>query len=266
MKFKKINLILIALIGVGIVSLLFKVAKQEDEFVVVDVLGSGKNGWWVESSQVPSWLVDSIKNGSTELSFSGKKIAEVLGIQSYEEGSNKIMNLTVRLKVISDKKRGTYRYKQKPLEVGSVIEMLLDNSRVYGSVVRIRNEKNETKDWVYKKVKVKLYERRPWLAESIEVGDKVVDKTNGEIQSEILLKKVELSEVSIPTSRGLVLARDPVLRDVEIDLRLLVNERVGVFYFANYQPVKIGNKLYIPMEDYNLYEAEVMSVEDDRQD
>jgi len=49
MKFKKLNLILIALIGVGMISLFFKAVKQEDEFVVVDVLGSGKK-----------WLVGSI--------------------------------------------------------------------------------------------------------------------------------------------------------------------------------------------------------------
>lgn len=243
------------------ISLFFKAVKQEDEFVVVDVLGSGKNGWWVQSPRPPSWLVDSIKKGSMELSFSGKKIAEVLAVKSYEEGADKVVILTVRLVVTSDEKRGTYRYKQKPLEVGSTVEMLLDNSRVYGSVIRIRGEKDETKE-IYKKVRVKLYGKRPWLAESMKVGDRVEDDVSNEIQSELLFKKVELNEVSISTLSGLKLTRNPILRDIELELRLLVEERGGVIYFANYQPVKIANWLYIPMKNYNLYEAEVMSIMD----
>jgi len=184
----------------------------------------------------------------------------VLEIQSYEEGPNKIAVFTVKL-TVSRNSMG-YRYKQKPLEIGSTIDLLLNNTRVGGNVMDIRDSnKQEVVGGKHKKLKVRLYKRRPWFAKKIKVGDKKFGVGGDRVQVEVLAKKVGLSEESVPTARGLMLTGNPMYRDIELELKLLVSDRGGVTYFANYQPIKVGNKLYIPMEDYNLYEAEVMGVE-----
>jgi hypothetical protein len=162
--------------------------------------------------------------------------------------------LKLNLLVNSNKKQGTYRYKQKPLEVGSMIDVLVGNTKIYGSVTMIYDGKvDEVKK--YKLVTVMLYQRKNWFAEAIKVGDKVESGfENKELQSQVISKKVSPSPIDKNYYQ---------LVDIELEMKLQVNERGGVDYFANYQPVKIGNLLYIPMENYNLYEASVVEIKDE---
>lgn len=100
-----------------------------------------------------------------------------------------------------------------------------------------------------------LYQRKNWFAEAIKVGDKVESGfENKELQSQVISKKVSPSPIDKNYYQ---------LVDIELEMKLQVNERGGVDYFANYQPVKIGNLLYIPMENYNLYEASVVEIKDE---
>ena len=228
---------------------------QKDEYINVEIQVTGSNGWQQGVVvQPPSWLVDSIKKGDQELSYSGKIFAEVLNVRSYEEGNNRIAFIKMKLLVTNNQKQSIYRYKQKPLEIGSMINVLIGNTRIYGSVTKIYNE--DTVENIKKiKIKAALYEKQKWFADSIKVGDKVDGMGGGnDIQSQILSKKVSpnLAEKNLS---GIV--------DIEIDLLIQVEERSGIYYFANYQPVKIGNLLYIPMKDYNLYGLQVMKVDNE---
>jgi len=254
-KMGKLNLILIGLIGLLMIGVLGKVLKQEDEYLNVEIQVTGQNGWQQGMVvQPPSWLVDRIKKGDKELSYSGKSLAEVVDIKSYQEGNNIIAFLKLKLLISSNKKQGTFRYKQKPLEVGSMIDVLVGNTRIYGSVTRIYSGNiNEEKEDM--RVKMVLLQMPSWFADSIKIGDKV---ENGfeekEIQSEVISKSVRLSRID-KNPYGLV--------DIELEMKLQVDVRDGLAYFANYQPIKVGNVLYIPMDNYNLYDAQVMKIEDD---
>lgn len=245
---------IIGLIVVLMFGLLIKLSVQKDEYMTVDVQLTGVNGWQQPDLQPPSWLIDSIKKGDVELSYSGKKVAEVLEIKSYEEGNKKISFLKLNLLVNSNKKQGTYRYKQKPLEVGSMIDVLVGSTRIYGSVTMIYDGKKvEVKK--YKNVKIMLYQKQSWFADSIKVGDKVESGFGGnELQSQVISKKVKLSQIDKNLYK---------LVDIELEMKLQVDERGGVDYFANYQPIKVGNLLYIPMKNFNLYEASVVKIEDE---
>jgi len=254
-RWGKLNIIIMGLIGLLIVALLIKVSKQKDEYLDVEVQVTGSNGWQQGTAvQPPSWLVDTIKKGDKELSYSGKNLAEVIDINGYQEGNNKVTFLKLRLLINSNKKQGTFRYKQKPLEIGSMIDVLVGNTRIYGSVTRIYSEDMvEVKK--YKKVKIVIFQMQSWFADSIKIGDKVESGFGSEdLQSEVLAKNTNLSRID-KNLYGLV--------DVELEMNLRVDEREGVAYFANYQPIKVGNLLYIPMKDYNLYSAQVMKVEDE---
>lgn len=251
----KLNILFIGIIGVLMLSLLVKISKQKDEYLTVDIQVTGSNGWQQGTVvQPPSWLVDTIKKGDKELSYSGKNLAEVVDIKSYQEGNNKVAFLKLDLLVSSNKKQGTFRYKQKPLEIGSMIDVLVGNTRIYGSVTKIYNG-NTAEVKKYKKIKIVLFQVQPWFADSIKIDDRMESGFDGkEIQSEVLAKNIKLSRID-KNLYGLV--------DVELEMRLQVDEREGVDYFANYQPVKVGNWLYIPMKNYNLYNAQVMKIEND---
>ena len=75
--------------------------------------------------------------------------------------------------------------------------------------------------------------------------------------------KSEVAKKSVSSAKGVVMvSTDPQFRDIEIRLKMKLLERSGSLYFAYYQPVKIGNYLYIPMKNYNLYDAEVTAIND----
>lgn len=250
----KVNLIIFGLIGILLVGILYKLTSQKDEYLTVEVQIMGLNNGQQLSTQPPSWLIDNIEKGNKELSYSGNIFAEVLNIRSYEEGNNRIAFLKLKLLVTNNQKQNTYRYKQKPLEIGSMIDVLINNTRIYGNVTKIYN-KDTVENIKNIKIKAALYEKQKWFVDSIKVGDKVESMSgNDDIQSQILSKKVSPSSNEKNLS-GLV--------DVEIDLLIQVDERSGIYYFANYQPVKIGNLLYIPMKDYNLYGLQVMKIDNE---
>ncbi|MBU1117524.1 hypothetical protein KKD37_01015 [Patescibacteria group bacterium] len=254
-KLGKLNLILVGLVGLSMILVLGRVLKQDDEYLNVEIQVTGQNGWQQGTVvQPPSWLVDMVKEGDREVSYSGKSLAEVIDIKSYQEGNNIVAFLKLRLLISSNKKQGTFRYKQKPLEVGSMIDVLVGNTRIYGSVTRIYSgDVTEKKE--YKRVKVVLLQMPSWFADGIKVGDRVENGFEEKyVQSEVMSKNVRLSRID----------RNPYgLVDIELVMKLRVDMRDGLAYFANYQPIKVGNVMYIPMDEYNLYDAQVMKIEDD---
>lgn len=250
----KFNLIIFGLVAISLVGILYKLNSQKNEFLTVEIQVMGLNNGQQINTQPPSWLIDSIEKGNKELSYSGNILAEVLNIRSYEEGNNRISFFKLKLLVTKNQKQNTYRYKQKPLEIGSMVDVLIGNTRIYGSVTKIYNE-DTVENIKNIKIKAALYEKQKWFADSIKVGDKVDGMGGGnDIQSQILSKKV------IPSSNENNLSE---LVEIEMDLLIQVDERGGIYYFANYQPVKIGNLLYIPMKDYNLYGLQVMKVDNE---
>lgn len=253
-KWGFLNVILILLLAVFLFFLVFNFSKKKDEFITVEVTGK---------DPFPSWLIDSIKVGSKEVTYSNKTIAEVLDVRSYDEGVNKVAFLKLKLNVTKDANKRSYHYKQQLLQIGSPIDFSLNNTKITAYVTSI-NETDLTEQEVYKKVRVKLFYRRPYYADNIKVGDKVIEQSSKKLQSEVLDKKVSLASVSVTTSFGEILAKnDSLFRDIELELRLRVSIRGGMGYFANYQPLKVGNQMWVPMGDYNLYDAEVISISDD---
>lgn len=246
-----------ALIAVLMILVTVKVSRGKDEYAIVDVQVSGSNGWQQGSVQAPAWLVDNIKKGDQELSVSGKITAEVMDIQSYEDGNNKVTFLKVKLLVDKNKKLNTYKYKQKALEVGSTVDLLLGTNRIYGSVTSIEDENAlSNNNQKYLKIRIILYGQYSWFADNIKIGDKMETGFEGEqTLSEVLSKTVRKSQTISKNYYGLV--------DVELEVKVLVNDRQGLNYFANYQPIKVGNLMYIPMKSYNLYGAYVMGIENE---
>lgn len=255
----KLNILIIFVIIIGILFLGFRVLGQTDTYVNIQIMGSSNNSQTPDNLP-PAWLADTLNVGDSEKSVNGKKIAELVDIERYQEGDRQIYIATVRLLVSLNKTSEKITYKQQGVEIGSRLSFSLDNSKISGQVVEIEGLKTAGK-WVDKNITVKLYDRYPWFADSITIGDKLL--SGGATQVEVLTKKTSLAEISTGRSDGRVVSGlNPLKRDITLTLKVRVLEREGVNYFAYIQPVKIGNILYMPMSNYNLYEANVLSVAD----
>lgn len=253
---KKLNLLLVGAVVVGLGWL--KLGQRLDQGQWMTVRGLMTSGNILnDSSKLPSgWLVDSIKVGDADVDLGGRKTAEVVAIESYEEGPNKVAVLTLKLKTTNEARTGRNRYRQKVLEVGSDLNLVLNQSKVTVTIVALGKEaeaKNE-----YRKVGLKLYWRKPWWADQVKLGDKKEDASG--LQVEVLGKHETLADVDEAMAVGAGISKNPKLRDLDLTVRLRVEVRNGLPFFAHFQPVKAGNKLFIPMKDYNLYDAEVTDV------
>lgn len=253
--------LLMVLLLASLMFLGWRIISTKDEYAEVEIMGSGGE-WRYTEGPLPSWLADSIYVGDIEYSLGGKKLAEVMSIKRFEDGPNKIFFARVRLMVSRNTKYNTFRFRQQPLEIGSFITIAPANKKLTGNVVSIAGVKRQS-DIRYTTIRIKMYALYPWFAETIKVGDSTRDDGGQEL-IRILEKKVTLAEVTAYTSTGQALARrDPLKRDLDLTLRLQVINRSGVDYFAYYQPVKVGNSLYLPMKEYNLYDAMVIGIDRD---
>lgn len=255
-----IFLLTVSAVLTGVIFLQQLAAKKD--YLDVYILGSSGD-WWYDTPRPPYWLINSISVGDTESSTGNKTEAEVLEVKAFPDGPNKIVLLKVRLLVTKNKKTGVYRYKQKPVEVGSTLVLSLSNTRFSGSVVSIDGRKSDLTTQTLK-VKLKLYDRYPWFVDQVTIGDTQTDIFSGQPTLAILDKRVSLAEKTTVNDDGQALARrDPWKRDLELTVKLEAYVNQGNYFFAFLQPVKVGGQLWIPMPGYNLFEAYVVQVEAD---
>lgn len=254
------TIVLLFLIILGAAIFAYKYLTRPDTYLKVGILVSGAE-WWREDRQPPSWLTDSLKIGDSERTSSGKKLAEIVDIKRYEEGSNKIVYLTVSLLVDWQPKTNRYFFKQQPLEIGGLLDLSLGESRLTGSIVNTQSSPDDPK-FIKRLITVRLLNRFPWFADSIQIGDEQIDETTDQSAVKVIGKRVILADTLAYTSTGQIVAgKDPLKRDIELTLEIQVINRGGLDYFFYYQPVKIGNLLYLSLPRYNLYEAYVTRVE-----
>ena len=255
---KRLSLLIILCIGMVLSMITLKIVTAKDEYIEVEMLSTAGD-WWYSDQQAPSWLADSLMVGDKERNIQGKTSAEILDLHSYQDGSRKIVSLRVKLLVTKNKITGKYLFRQQTLEIGSFISLSLSTTKFNGSVVSINGVRNES-EIIPKTIKVRIYYMRPWLAEYIRIGDKSQESSNPDI--EILDKTIALAEMTVATDKGDVfLRRDPRFRDVSLTLRVKASQRNGISYYAYYQPLKVGNIVYFPMEKYNLYEAHILTID-----
>lgn len=239
-----------------------RVVLQADKFVTVEIIASGGD-WWQTFPQTPHWLADAVTPGAVEYSVGGKKLAEVLETKKYQEDVNKILWAKVKLLVTPDKARGGWRFQQMPLTIGSTLNINPNSIKLTGSVIAIEGvgRSGEYKNLL---ATVKLYDRYPWYAETVNIGLQAIDD-QGNATARVVDKKIELAETSAHTSDGRVLARrNPLKRDITLSLEIQAVEREGLLYYNQIQAIKIGNQLWIQTPRLNLSGAYILDIREEK--
>lgn len=254
---QRISVFLIIGIAISLIILGIRVLTAENKYITVEIIASGDN-WWQTQPKVPYWLADAVIPGAAEYSVSGKKIAEVLEVTRYDEDYSKILWAKIRLLVTEDKANGGWRFQQQPLSIGSILTVKPNHVNLSGSLVSI-DGKPETQ---YKTINitVKLYGIKSWQADAFNIGETRKDE-NGDITAKIVNKKSEQAETPAYTADGRILSRrDPLKIDLTIDLDILVAEKNGLFYFNRVQPIKVGRRLWIDFDLFEINDANIIKI------
>lgn len=254
---KTVSIALSVAILISLIVLGLRAWTAKDKYITVEIIASG-DSWWLAQPKIPYWLADEIVPGGIEYSSDGKKLAEVLEVAKYDEDYSKILWAKVRIMVTEDKSNNGWRFQQKPLAIGYVLTVRPDHVNLSGLLVSI-NGKPESQ---YKtlNVTVKQYGMRPWQAEAITIGA-IRKDGSGNTVAKIISKQIDPTEVTVNTSDGRILARkDPLRVDMTLNLEIMVIEKNGLNFFSRVQPVKIGKKLWIDFDLFEINDASIIKV------
>lgn len=276
--FKKLRLfdVFLILIFVTLASsayfLLFRAKK--DLIVVVKTSEENVAVWPWEKTKLWNstiWFNNLFHSGMKEKDALGKPAAEVISVRKYDNRpDNPTTYLTLKIKTVFSPGSKVYTYKGKNVLIGSTIQLFLDQVFVEGLIVNIEGAKDL---YPVKKLAVtaRLINYDPifpdtngvetFIADSLTVGSSVKD-SSGKIILKIVDKKVEDANQVVKTASGNVLLRkNPLKKDVYLNLEIMAYKLEGRYYFFDNIPVLIGGEIPVHLDNISVFPT-ITSIEE----
>lgn len=253
-KYSKYNLFILAvifLLGFSIFYFLYyRVRSKVEIYFTVSLRQSLQS----TSNWIPMWISDSINTGDRDASAVSGINAVVVDKETYSSSSyGDNVYLTLKANAIRDRS-GTYLLKNKPLLVGSNIDLKLNKAQVYGVVTYIGDSfpKYEKKKLV---VKVKGTQLESWIIEAVKIGS-LIKNSKDEEEVKVVDKKVYSSSpigmrYEAQTGR-FVYSSDSERADLELTLEIMATKIGEEYYYAQVQRVKVNEWLTLPFNEVTI--------------
>lgn len=243
---------------------------RQSPWVTIDLkVVSNQEGSSVELVPPANWLAGAIHAGDKEPDWDGSPKAEIIEKRLYDAGYDRsFVYLTVKLKTSYNKKTKTHTYKNRPVTAGTTLDFIFPQASVRGVITD--NNPQQAGGYQEKIIAVELYDRRPWYADSIHVGDRTSSASAQFI--EVLSKNVRPAEKSTvvtdygrsleDNNRLTITGRDPTRKDITLTLRInAIEDRNGFLMYRDDQRIRIGNTLWIPLPSITLSGAVITAIE-----
>lgn len=208
---------------------------------------------------LPHWIGKSVKVGDREVSPLGGVNAIVVQKDSYDSvstigfSSGQYVYLLLKVNAIRDR-TGIYLFKNKPLNVGSVIDLKLTNTNGQGLVTGVFDKLPQ---YEYKKMTVVLRGKQldSTLTQNLKAGTTIAYTS--------VIPLVKILKITISPSSGSelrseslsgrpILTFDPAKRDIELTAEILVKKIDTDYFYAEQQKVKVGEILQLPLTEVAL--------------
>lgn len=207
------------------------------------------------SNSVPYWVGNSISIGDKEINPLGGVNAEVVSKDSFEAlNYGQFVNLLLKVNAVRDRS-GIYLYRNKPLSVGSLIDLKLTNTQTNGMITYIGLNKPEIRG---DKLNVTLYTENEvkWKTDNLKKGSEIKD-TGGNVIAQITdISTGPVKNTGYFTSGSLNpvfisgISSDRVNAKITVELKA---RQVGeVYYFMDSQKVKAGENIILPFSEITL--------------
>ncbi|MCL4339325.1 hypothetical protein M1271_06570 [Patescibacteria group bacterium] len=199
---------------------------------------------------VPYWVDQAISVGDRELSPFGGVKATVLQKDSYETYNfGRVVELLLSVSAIKDRS-GVYLFDNKPLAVGSVINLSLLRVETFGQVIyvgKIKPKPEKTKLVIH--LIKKGVEKS--IASNIQIGDCIYDNDKN-VVAQIIDKHEFPSNIYNSVSYQQNISYGEEYRDIDVTVEIIVEKEYGTYYFARTQDVKVNEPIYLPFPDMSL--------------
>lgn len=208
---------------------------------------------WNERAGTKAWFSQKFYKGMKETDGLGRTKAEVLDVRSFStERGLKDVYVTVRLGTVYNRASNQHTFRGKPVLIGSIIKLNLDDLVVEGLVTHIMgaNDEREKKTLV---IKAQLREENStfletsglpeFLASVLEIGQEIKDD-QGNVIVKVLEKKVEDARRTVVTSDGRVLLRrNPLRKDIYYTLEVNALKIHDRYYLFDDVPLLVGERI-----------------------
>jgi hypothetical protein len=235
---------------------------RQSKFLVVKLKITEKNVLYAQTTP-PYWFVYLFKEGMREVDGLGRTTAEVVEVYFYDSSpTNKAVYLTVKLRTTYNSRTKEHQYKGMTVAVGEGLRINLPKVLAEGLVVEVEGKENPYEE-VSLQVRTQLIEERPvfsettgvevFVADSIEVGDKVLD-SSGKAIAEVLEKEAFPARKITFDDRGNIYQKlDPRLKDVFLKLKVRAKKINNEYYFADDVRIKVDLVLPLHFQGVSIY-------------
>lgn len=212
---------------------------------------------------IPYWIGASIDIGHKELNPFGVENVVVVDkeiIDSFSYGQ--IVSLLLKIRASKDRS-DAFLYKNKPIAVGSIVDLKLTKSHAQIYLTYIGNSPPEY-DYYRIKLIFSAREMEPAIAEAIKSGMTISDDKK-RILGRVLDRNIIDAQVRADSASGQsYITSDRRKRDARFTLELLVKKIGENYYFSETQKVKVNETLFLPfpqVSNLNLWITEITSID-----
>ena len=238
--------------------------KIESKIVRIEII----NRSWTENYdqygyRTPFWLSDKLKINQKEYDKSGKIIAEIINIENYERGSEEAeVYLTVKLRTTYQKRLHQSFFKEKPLNLGSAIEISPDQNTVFGQIVdnNVPIKGYPEKTFI---ITARAREIDKYIVNNTHVDDTMYNRYTNEPVATIIDIKTENTTRIMDSSHNSYLqtGQKSTAQDIILKLKIKAYQIDNRWYFGGHQQIKVGNPFYFYGQQINYYNMAIENVE-----
>ncbi len=236
-----VGLVLIAIISV----FLFLRFQKKEEWVYVTVVVSQREWWW-DTREPPYWYVDGLRLGDKANNTLGKEVAEIVELNVFEQGgTRKKAIIELKVNATYDKTKEVYLFNQKPLAVGSFLNLSFNGNNLQGLVTNLANRREELGDLETKEVRLLLQKKESWLVDSIKEGLAMKDTQGNNLAT---IERVEVQPnrySSFEFEGGELTTKNKDYVDIVLDVKLKSYKSNDAYYFLDGAGLKVGGRLWL---------------------
>lgn len=241
---------------------------RKKEFITIKVEVIKQN--WLNNYdpygyRAPYWISDKVKIGQTEKDKAGKTIATLIDLENYERGDEEAeLYLTLKVQTTLDKRTGVYYFKDKALNLGSSIELNLDNIELSGQVID-NNVPESGYPIKYFTVTARARNLDSWVYQKITPELKIYNRATNEAVGEIThvtLEDSSLHEIKTDSTGKYLTVAPGKNKDAIITAKLKAYQMDNKWFFSGHQDLKIGSSLYLYTNQTNLYNLDIQNIEE----
>lgn len=256
-KLKPLDFIFIGAILLVVAFYLYSKITRTQEWIHVTLRVEEGEIWW-DGKQAPYWYVDDLKVGLEAYNSFGEKEAEVTDLTIFDKGGpGRFALIDLKLKGTFNQKKDLFLYQFQPLQIGRSLDLTLGKHQIEGLVTYIQDEP----DYVWKTIKVKLEQVEPWVAQNYQAGLK--QKTwGGQDIAEVLSVQIKPAQmVAYSDIRGQrIITTDPILKDVDLTLKVKGFASGNNHYFIDGAVLKIGDTIWFQFPEFSIRQAEITEI------